>query len=385
WADRVYLSSKGRGMVILKAALEVNPKLEDQKIYAAGDDFLVHIKNPDGKTMNALYFSGYSEKAVRNTIEKETALVPGDRTGKSLREFFSLSVAHASNITVCSNNLAANVAFAQNENSLPLTVLNSVIGCLGGLVSGAWNATGGAVVTGAKGVFKAVTSPVQTFRDIKNSVSQMKQFIANFSTEMQKIGTSFAGLPAEIKSKIICEAGSTLGVGLMVGMLTGGTGAALALKGIHGVVSKVAKLFPNNAKLKSLEFETSSMKNASMEARTLIWGGMSAWMRQYNEVNKAIDTSMIYMGAGLKAKDAKLGQIGLESYLELLKRKDDIFKSLPGDATVTAVRTGGLAATGCTSIASLKKQLDQKMTTLKIYIDKQSGADSSQQSQESAR
>lgn len=257
WASAVYLDTRGNGMVILKSDIETTVEISENLVYRVTDEeFIVHLKASRPGHWNALYFDGYTEADVQRFVQHKVLSSSLKRENTYVRsELLSRTLAATPDTSLCTGSVSSMTpTAAQQVSAMGSAVLRNVLQCARGALAGAWNATGGAVVTLFKGVVKVFTqSPVQTFRDIRNSVNRIGSFISNFGTEMRKIGDAFDQLPTEIKTRVICEVITTIGVSAAIGMLTGGAGSTLVYRAVFAIMDKLRARFPGSRALARFE------------------------------------------------------------------------------------------------------------------------------------
>lgn len=248
WADRVYIHKAGGGLVILKTDIGLSAGVKAGRIYSADSDFLVHVKSKTKNRYDALFFTGkFTEDNIEAFLQNRDFEPKADDKVSWFWNLIPLAVAHADSSSNCDTGLGH---LGVDGGSLVGTgAMGQVTECLRGMVSGAWNATGGSILAVARGVAKAVTRPVESFRSVKAGVLGIGHFVNNIASEFSRLGNEFMQLPAQIQSRIICELASSMGTSAVISVATGGAALGLIWRSMTQVLQRVMRQFSGNRKL----------------------------------------------------------------------------------------------------------------------------------------
>ena len=138
------------------------------------------------------------------------------------------------------------------------SVAQGALKCMSSALQGAWDSTGGMVVSAYEGFKELIKSPGEWWDKKVEQVKNLKNFITHFDTKIKEMGVAIANMPAETKVQLICGFVGGLGADIALALLTGGAGAAKVMLRMEEYVSKVMRLekvfalFSRLGKLKEL-------------------------------------------------------------------------------------------------------------------------------------
>lgn len=123
-------------------------------------------------------------------------------------------------------------------------ILDSAKSCVMNALSGAWSATGGLVEGAVSGLWSFIKSPIKSANEFWDSAvstfDKTKEFLTHFKSSILELKDTLASMPLEAQTGLICNIVSTVGTGVLVGILTGGP--AGMLRGLTMLASKVSQV-----------------------------------------------------------------------------------------------------------------------------------------------
>lgn len=110
--------------------------------------------------------------------------------------------------------------------------------CARGVLRGAWDATGGLAASAGK----CVLSPLKCAKKAKEAMENAYSFFSNISSQVSQAFAAVSNLPATAMAEIICSTIGSVAPGVLIAVLTGGTGAGALALTLAKVGAKIAKL-----------------------------------------------------------------------------------------------------------------------------------------------
>lgn len=126
-------------------------------------------------------------------------------------------------------------AFAQDHWRRMMT-------CLGPMLRGAWDSTGGLVTSAVNGVRDLVTDPRGFWNERREQMRQLGSFLRHFDTKIREMAVGIARLPAQVKATLLCSFAGSLGTDALISILTGGAGAAAVILRLDRYLARVVRL-----------------------------------------------------------------------------------------------------------------------------------------------
>lgn len=118
----------------------------------------------------------------------------------------------------------------------------AVMNCLGPLLQGAWDSTGGMVMAAGRGIQSLVTNPRGFWRARVQQMRNLENFVRNFETKMRQIGSALVRLPDSVKATLLCSFAGGIGADALLAILTGGAGAVAVIARVDRYLAKVLRL-----------------------------------------------------------------------------------------------------------------------------------------------
>ncbi len=236
--------AKDHRLVMVKAGILPSQTINKGEVYKAGQDaFIIHFQTQTAGEIS-VYFSLFGLEAVQRIRDEIQRTLQKDvvQSGNPLLRIFIPS-ARAEDRN-CFNPLAdrTNPGPEESQN------MKNFWGCTKGLGAGTWNATGGAVVSLVKGVGTILFRPVETYEKAASGFRKAEAFVSNLPENLNnmfsEIATGFSALPDQVKWKIGCELTATIGVPVLLAILTSGIMAPRILPAISSALTKIAARLP---------------------------------------------------------------------------------------------------------------------------------------------
>lgn len=234
--NQVYIKDEGQFVMVkygISGEFSLNEWVDMQE-----EGQLIHQKTGDNKYF--LQFRGINIHAAKLLVHKMDLKLTSYKL-PSLRSVL-IQEAHADD---CPTVGAATVAQMADFNNLTASMVwNFARSCATGLGQGAWNSTGGAVASGISSLWTAVTQPVETIRNVSNSVYNFTVGLGRFVRGMvtnpratmaqagARVGGAWndmvdvvSGMSTDLKIQFICNLLGSLGVDAAIVFFTAGAGS----------------------------------------------------------------------------------------------------------------------------------------------------------------
>lgn len=234
--NQVYIKDEGQFIMVkygITGEFALNEWIDMQE-----EGHLVHQKTGDNKYF--LQFRGINLHAAKLLVHRMESKLTS-YVLPSLRSVL-IQEAHADD---CPTVGAATVAQMADFNNLTASMVwNFARSCATGLGQGAWNSTGGAVASGISSLWTAVTRPVETIRNVSNSVYNftvglgrfVRGIVTNPRATMAQAGARVggawnqmvdvvSGMSTDLKIQFICNLLGSLGVDAAIVFFTAGAGS----------------------------------------------------------------------------------------------------------------------------------------------------------------
>jgi hypothetical protein len=117
-----------------------------------------------------------------------------------------------------------------------------LMGCLEGALDGVYDATVGAVKDTAKQAWELITDPAKFWNGVVAAWDRMVAFVSDLRTNLVKMAKNFGELPGEVQAKMACSFVSSIGTGVLIGFLLGGSTLAPVLARFQSYVTQLLRL-----------------------------------------------------------------------------------------------------------------------------------------------
>jgi len=114
--------------------------------------------------------------------------------------------------------------------------------CLGPMLQGVWDSTGGMVTAAANGVRQLVTDPGGFWGEKREQMSRLGDFLAHFDTKIREMAAGISRLPDRVKVALMCSFAGSLGTDALLSILTGGAGLAAVMLRLDRYLVKIVRL-----------------------------------------------------------------------------------------------------------------------------------------------
>ena len=238
-ADRIYYSTMTKEAAFFKFNVGGNPPL-NQWIKNKNNS-LLHFKDKEG-VISAVYLLNFEEKLkerFQSTL-KETL-----NSNKIVKSFFNelmpIKLSYASSCSMTSSMDISGIQTLKNGVA-PYSLVDGAMDCLMGVLEGIWQSTGGLVQDIGEGLWSLATDPMGFWNSMEEKWKNLKSFLSNFQTEMNKILNSLSKLPTQMKVELICSFIGSIGTDALIAAVTGGAGAAKVMLELKSYLSRVMRL-----------------------------------------------------------------------------------------------------------------------------------------------
>jgi hypothetical protein len=117
-----------------------------------------------------------------------------------------------------------------------------LMSCLEGALDGVYDATVGAVKDTAKQAWELITDPAKFWQGVTAAWDRMVGFVSDLRTNLVKMAKNFSELPGEVQAKMACSFVSSIGTGVLIGVLLGGSTLAPVLARFQSYVTQLLRL-----------------------------------------------------------------------------------------------------------------------------------------------
>lgn len=125
-----------------------------------------------------------------------------------------------------------------NESSLA----DNALSCLKGVLEGAWDATGGMVVSGANYIYDLFTSPKETLKRTYEQFKGAVKAIANLGETLDKFSSFFGQLDSSSKAHLLCSFFGAYGPRALLALITAGAGSGALILGFTQYLQRFSKI-----------------------------------------------------------------------------------------------------------------------------------------------
>lgn len=226
--------------VMVVRNFEGKKKLEIEAV----DDFFI-LTLPEGEnTFRSMAFMGFTRAEIQELLETTSYIKT------LLNQFLPIPQAYGHGGCASHNPLLNGLDelgdfFSEGSG-------RHVMNCLGPLLQGAWESTGGMVAAAASGIQSLVTNPRAFWRARVAQMNNLESFIRNFQSKMGQLAGSLMRLPDAVKATLLCSFAGGLGADALLTILTGGAGAIAVLARVDRYLMKVVRLERVLARLNQL-------------------------------------------------------------------------------------------------------------------------------------
>lgn len=316
--SRVFLPSRAASkkdrekLVLAMHGLETSG-VEYGVVYEQPKGFVLHLQ--ESKGVVALYFEGFSahemEQLARELRGKVSFGTPGLPTLAGLGELLEPEAFAdpAPRLAACGGPIAKDPASS--------TMVQKVWGCTKGVGAGAWDATGGTIVTlvkagkavgeGAK--FVVTNSPSKTFEKAAAAMHEVETVVQDLPSIFGDVRTAYEELPSEVKVKLACELVGDIGTSALITYFTVGGGSPMLLKAVAAALGKIATALPAGsaaaAKVLALSAKIGAKATSVAETQKLVAGGAQgkAYISKLEQFDKANAEMLRTRNLGVKTME----------------------------------------------------------------------------------
>ena len=238
-ADRIYYSTMTQEAAFFKFNVGGNPPL-NQWIKNKNNS-LIHFKDQEG-IISAVYLLNFDDKLKDRFLETLTETIKSNKIVKTFfNELMPIKIAYAS---TCSTTTSMDVSGIQTlKNGVaPYSLVDGAMDCLMGVLDGIWQSTGGLVQDIGEGLWSLATDPMGFWNSMEEKWKNLKSFLSNFQSEMNKILHSLSKLPTQMKVELICSFIGSIGTDVLIAAVTGGAGSAKVILELKSYLSRLMRL-----------------------------------------------------------------------------------------------------------------------------------------------
>lgn len=384
WYDGAYIDKRFKKMILYKSNLKVNSPIKMGEYYSINNvNGAVHLQAENGKidlyhlynfTTNETYDFTKLLKGGKIKSQKKEALInlfylnlipQANAQVKDSREY-------SDSMLRCPELIEKKEALVQsNTTRKSIDIANIGYACIEGAAGGLWNMSGGVVVKVVDGIKTAfvdpqslIMAPVELFRTLVFG----PYF---FLTTLGDLGQEVLKLPGDVITKILCEAVSTIGMGMIYTILSSGYATGAVIIQIASIFEKYGKIL-NNSKVQAIA-ERIKKKGSSIKGNSAT-GKFQASIVQSDKLAVERASTMDWLRSNTPGSlnhsnsfghqettnfyRAYHAQIGLHNALDVAKKSSSHFNSM----TTTAVTGYSMTAL---SLCLTEEQIQNHMYELK--------------------
>jgi hypothetical protein len=118
----------------------------------------------------------------------------------------------------------------------------NIMKCLGPMLQGAWESTGGAAQSAMEGMKTLIFSPKKFWDEKVAQMKSLKSFVGQFAERTNQMITALTNLPPAVYEALMCSFAGSLGTDALISIMTGGAGLVGVILRLDKYVMKVMQL-----------------------------------------------------------------------------------------------------------------------------------------------
>lgn len=221
-----------RQMLVMR---DIPAPLESMRIIPSKNYLIVEIPKSE-KSYTSMALVGISEEEIKG-YWKTTSLWENIRN-----EFIPLKKAYSFDCEIVGLPKLNGLEAVQRFFGTPFA--RNALSCMGEFLDGAWEATGGFVVSVGKGIVNLIKDPKKFWDEKVGQMRNLANFIRTFDLKMKNDFPALANLPADLKAHIVCGMAGGLGASLLSSVMMGSAPLMTTLSMMSTFLMRVVKLVP---------------------------------------------------------------------------------------------------------------------------------------------